>query len=68
MLVAVMKVGIVRMLVHQRYMAVPMTVRLARRIARRVGMLVMLIVNVPVFVFEFLVPVGVVVSLCKVKV
>ena len=46
----VMQVGIMRVLVPQRRVAVPMAVRLARRIARRMRVAVVLVVAVPMLV------------------
>lgn len=62
------QVGIVRVLVYQALVTVPVRVRFARLIARRVPVLVMLVVNVGVFVLQRFVLVIVFVPLDKVKV
>ena len=62
-LVAVMQVGIVRMLVQHPRVPVPVAMRLARRRVRRVLMLVMDVIHVPMFMLEWLMQMLVVVCL-----
>ena len=59
----VMQVGIMRVLVHHRRVAVRMGVRFARRIGRRVRVPVVLVVRVPVLVLHRFVDVLVIVAL-----
>ncbi len=62
-----MDVRVVRMRVRERFMSVPMCVRLSRWIARFVRMLVVLVVCVEVFVLQCLVHVQVLVLLGQVQ-
>ncbi len=59
----VVQVRIVRMLVAQGFVAVPMRMRLAGRVARAVGVLVVFVVDVPMLVVRRLVDVLVLVPL-----
>ncbi len=52
MAVAVMQVGVMRMGVGQRFVTVPMRMRLARGIVRPVGVLVMRVVHVTMLVLR----------------
>ena len=60
---AVVQIGIVRVPVHQRRVAVPVGVRLAGRRAGSVGMLVVLVVAVAMLVLQRLMDMLVVVPL-----
>ncbi len=66
--VAVVQVGIVRMLVRERGVPMPMAVRLPSGVIRRVLMLVMGVVDVPVLVFHRLVNVLMCVRLSEVQI
>jgi hypothetical protein len=66
--VTMVQVGVMRVLVHNRRVPVPMAVRLARRVARAVAVLVVLVMHVPVLVFERLMTVLVVVGFRQVQV
>ena len=67
-LVAVMQVGIVRMLVQHLWMPVPVAMRLARRRVRRVLMLVMEVMNVAMFMLERIMQMPVIVRLGEVQI
>jgi hypothetical protein len=67
-LVAVVQVGIMRMLVHHSPMPVQVAVRFADRIIRRMPMLVVGVVHVPVLMLEWLVEVFVVVRFGKMQI
>jgi hypothetical protein len=66
MFVAVMQIGIVRVLVHNPSVMVQMAVWLASEIARQMPMLVMRVVEMTVLVFEGLMQMLVLVRLRKV--
>ena len=59
MVVAVMGVGIMRVRMHERFVAMPMVVRFAGRIGGRVRVVVMFVVVMHVFVLQLLVRVEV---------
>ena len=67
MLVAVVQVGVVRVPVHERRVAVPVGVRLLHRPAGNVRVPVVLVVHVPVLVLHRLVRVLVLVPLGQVE-
>lgn len=52
MIMTVMQIGIVRMPMHQRRMAMPVGVRLARRCIRPVLVLMMFIMAVPMLMLQ----------------
>ena len=68
MAVAVMQVGIVRVLVNDRQVHMAMRVRLASRITGSVPMAVMLVVHVAMFVIECFVSVLVLMPLGEMQV
>ena len=63
-----MQIGVVRVLVADRNMAVPMGVRFTDRIVRAVRMMVMVVVDVPVLVFQRVVLVFVLVDFGQMQV
>jgi hypothetical protein len=67
-LVAVMEVRIVRMLVQNPRVPVPMAMRLARRRARRMFMLVMDVMHVAMFMLDRLMHMLVIVRLDEVQI
>jgi hypothetical protein len=67
-LVAVMQVGIVRMLVQKPRVPVPVAMRLAQRRVRRVLMLVMDVMHVAMFMLERFMQMLVVVRLGEVEI
>ena len=68
MLMAVMQVGIVRMLMQKPRVHVPVAMRLTRRCVGRVLMLVMNIVHVPMLVLEWLMQMRMVMRLSEVQI
>jgi len=64
----VVQIGIVRVLVTDRRMPMPMAMGFVRRVVCEVCMLMMSIVNVPVFMFEYVVLVFVLVRFGNVQV
>ena len=67
MLVPVVQVRVVRMIVRQRPMPVPMIVRFTRRIVRTVCVLVMRVVVMKMLVLHRIVGVQVLMPLCEMK-
>ena len=68
MLMAVMQVGIVRMLMQKPQVHVPVAMRLTRRCVGRVLMLVMNIVHVPMFMLQQLMQMLMVVRFSEVQI
>ena len=63
-----MQVRIMRVLVHEPYVPVRVTVRLRGRIARLMFMLMVDVMHVPVLMLEQIMQVLMVVSLCEVQI
>ena len=67
MSVAMVQVGIMRVPMRERFMAMPMRVRFSRRRAGRMRVLMMLIMHMPVFVLHGLVRMVMVMTLGEVQ-